>query len=156
MEGSVLGARDSVPLAGVTLYVYHVDAKGFYAPESDPHSYPRLAGVLRTDSLGRYRVRSILPGQYEGPPHVHFEAWGPNRPARSWSVNLYMGPEEKPDSSWGHMVVVRRHVLDANLPETFVTRDASGIFHARYDLHWDRALRMPAHLDSVRRGLGDR
>ena len=65
-----------------------------------------------------------------------------------------MGPDEQPNSTWGHMAVVRRRVLDANRPETFVTRDAHGVFHARYDLHWDRAFRMPASIDSLRRGLG--
>lgn len=150
MEGRVLGAGDSAPLAGITLYVYHVDRNGLYALKSA--AYPRLAGVLRTDSLGRYRVLSILPGQYAGAPHIHFEAWGPDLPAVSWFVNLYMGPNEKPGREWGRMAGVHRLALDPNRPETYVTRDARGVFHARYDLRWSRGFRMPDRADASRRG----
>jgi protocatechuate 3,4-dioxygenase beta subunit len=113
--------------------------------------YPRLAGVLRTDSLGRYRVLSILPGQYAGPPHIHFEAWGPDLPASSWFVNLYRGPDEKGTPAWRRMD--SSHTLDRNRPETYFTRDARGVFHAHYDLRWDRAFRMPEQVDAARRGL---
>jgi len=147
MEGRVLGARDSVPMAGITVYVYHADRKGEYG-----EPYPRLAGVLRTDAEGRFRVWSVLPGQYEGAPHIHFEAWGPGLPLRTWFVNLYMGPGEKADSTWGRMVRTRRRTLDADRPETFVTRDTKGVFHARYDLRWSRAFTPLAELDSLRRG----
>ena len=154
IEGRVLGA-DGAPLAGVSLYAYHADGKGWYALTRDA-PYPRVAGVLRTDARGRYRVRSVLPGMYEGPPHVHFEAWGPDLPASSWFVNLYMGPDEKSDPAWGRMAAVRRLMIDPARPETFVHRDGRGVFHARYDLRWDRAFRMPAHFDSLRRGLIER
>lgn len=149
MEGRVLGAGDSVPLAGVTLYVYHVDRDGLYARREE--RYPRLAGVLRTDSEGRYRVQSTLPGQYGGAPHIHFEAWGPDLPARSWFAN--MGPDEKPDSAWGQMAADRRRTMDERKSETFVTRDARGVFHAHHDLHWDLGFHMPAQFDTLRRGL---
>jgi len=154
IEGRVLGAGDSA-MAGLTLYVYHVDRNGDYAPKDDPNGYVRIAGVLRTDAKGRYRVRSILPGQYEGPPHIHFEAWGPGLPARAWAVNLYMAPSEKPDRAWGHMAAVRRSAMDPARTETFVTRDERGVFHAHYDLVWSRGFAMPAHFDSLRRGLID-
>src|SRR5439155_6837931 len=38
IEGRVLGAGDSVPLAGVTLYAYHADGKGWYALTRDAPS----------------------------------------------------------------------------------------------------------------------
>jgi hypothetical protein len=151
IEGRVLA--NGKPLAGLTLYVYHADAKGLYAPKERPNAYPRLAGVLRTDTQGRYRVLSVLPGQYEGPPHVHFEAWGPDLPARGWFVNLSMAPGEKPDPAWGRMAPGGRMLLDPGR-ETFVTRDPRGVFHAHYALHWDRGFAMPAAFDSLRRGLG--
>ena len=152
IEGRVLGAGDSVPLAGVTLYAYHADGKGWYALTRDA-PYPRLAGVLRTDARGRYRVRSILPGMSEGQPHVHFEAWGPNLAVTTWAVNLYMGPNEKPDRAWGHMASLRRLTMDPERTETYVTRDAHGVFHASYDLRLDQGFPLPAHTDSLRRGL---
>ena len=151
MEGRVLGAGDSLPLVGVTLYVYHVDRNGQYALKGA--AYPRLAGVLRTDSLGRYRVLSILPGQYEGAPHIHFEAWGSDLPAVSWFVNLYMGPNERSGREWGRMASERKKALSPNRPDTYVTRDGRGVFHARYDLRWDRGFRLPERFDAGRRGL---
>lgn len=51
------------------------------------------------------------------------------------------------------MATIRRLEMDPTRPETFVTRDTHGVFQARYDLHWDRGFRMPAHFDSLCRGL---
>src|SRR5262249_44883726 len=70
MRGRIIGLA-SLPAAGVKLYVYHADSDGRYALHNEDLN--RIAAVLRTDSLGRYRVRTILPGQYEGPGHVHVE-----------------------------------------------------------------------------------
>ena len=78
---------------------------------------------------------------------------GPRRPLSTWAVDLYMGPMETADSTWGRMAVLRRLALDPDRPETFVTRDAHGVFHARYDLRLVRAFHPPAQLDSLRRGL---
>jgi protocatechuate 3,4-dioxygenase beta subunit len=153
MEGRVLDGRKAKPVRGLMLYVYHADRNGRYALDDGPHAHPRLAGLLRTDERGRYRVLSVLPGQYAGAPHIHFEAWGPQLPLSTWAVNLYMGPRQSADSTWGRMAVLRRLALDPDRRETFVTRDAHGVFHARYDLRLDQAFRAPAHLDSLRRGL---
>ena len=60
---------------------------------------------------------------------------------------------ETADSTWGRMAVLRRLALDPDRPETFVARDAHGVFHARYDLRLVRAFHPPAQLDSLRRGL---
>jgi protocatechuate 3,4-dioxygenase beta subunit len=63
-------------VAGVSLYVFHTDATGRYAPGLDPDAgelNPRLHGVLRTDSEGRYQFETSRPGSYEnGPAHVHY------------------------------------------------------------------------------------
>lgn len=51
--------RDAVsPIAGATLYDYHSDASGAYVRDGAPASEPRLCGILRADSLGRYRIRT--------------------------------------------------------------------------------------------------
>jgi len=67
------------PIAGVSLYVFHTDAKGRYATfTDDPREAefnPRLHGSLRTDSQGRYQYETIRPGSYgtpPGPTHVHY------------------------------------------------------------------------------------
>ena len=149
IEGRLLGAGDSLPITGANVYVYHVDQKGWYSRKGD--KYPRLAGVLRTDRLGRYRVRSILPGRYESGPHVHFEAWGQDLPANSWFVNLYKAPGEKDDPAWGR--TPGKHYIAPDSPQAPVTRDSKGVFHTEWDLLMSRAFVLPGHQDSLRRGL---
>jgi len=55
IEGTVLGLPDSLPIHGP-----HGDAR------------PRLAGTLTTNVAGGFRVRTVLPGMYDGTPHVHY------------------------------------------------------------------------------------
>jgi hypothetical protein len=161
MEGRLLGPDGKTPMSRITMFVYHADHDGLYARKGE--RFMRLAGVLKTDAHGRYRVRSALPGQYGGPPHVHFDAWGPGAPLHLWFVNLYRGPKEKPDSLWGRMGVRHGPLPTGELdeidrrhpppPMALVTRDTHGVFHARCDLYWDRGFVAPARDDSVRRGL---
>jgi protocatechuate 3,4-dioxygenase beta subunit len=64
------------PVAGVSLYVFHSDSKGRYAPGIDNRAgeyNPRLHGALRTDAEGRYEYETTRPGSYDdGPAHVHY------------------------------------------------------------------------------------
>ena len=66
----------NTPVAGVSLYVFHTDIKGIYAPDLDNRDAelnPRLHGALRTDADGRYRVETIRPGSYDNnPSHIHY------------------------------------------------------------------------------------
>jgi hypothetical protein len=151
MDGRLIGPDGKTGMPGIKMFVYHADRDGLYARERK--RYMRLAGVLTTDAQGRYRIVTALPGQYAGPPHVHFEAWGPGHPLRLWYVNLYRGPSEKPDSLWGRMSV-RSGPLRADPPEAYVERVASGVFHANCDLYWERGFKATAQEDSSRRGLG--
>src|SRR5439155_9244357 len=142
MEGRLIGPDGKSGMPGVKMFAYHADRDGLYAKQ--PRHYMRLAGVLTTDKQGRYRIVSALPGSYGGPPHVHFEAWGPNLPLRLWYVNLYRGPGEKPDSLWGKMFERNRQRYRFPPPDTDVRRVASGIFHARWDLYWDKGFQASA------------
>ena len=67
------------PVAGVSLYVFHTDAKGLYATDGtdirQAEFNPRLHASLRTDAQGRYQYETIRPGSYgtpPGPAHVHY------------------------------------------------------------------------------------
>ena len=65
------------PVAGVSLYVFHTDARGRYSNDTDDNRVgeynPRLHGALRTDAQGRYQYETIRPGSYDnGPAHVHY------------------------------------------------------------------------------------
>jgi len=159
MEGRLIGPDGKSGMPGVKMFAYHADHDGLY--EREARHYVRLAGVLTTDARGRYRIISALPGGYGPPPHVHFEAWGSGLPLHLWSVNLYRGPKEKPDSLWGRISVKPYPVHTKPQPgdervghaEANVTRVASGVFRAHADLYWEHGFQAPAHDDSTRRGL---
>lgn len=159
MEGRLIGADGRTGMPGVKMFAYHADRDGLYARAA--RHYARLAGVLTTDGRGRYRIVSALPGSYGGAPHVHLEAWGPDLPLRVWTVSLYRGPKEKPDSLWGRMSVHPGPVHTKPQPgddrpghlEANVTRAASGAFQAQCDVYWDIGVKAAAHDDSTRRGL---
>src|SRR5258705_454335 len=72
LEGRVLDSGKR-PLQDVRVTAYHADDHG-YGPNGPRH--PRLTGSLRTNALGEYRIRSVLPGIGEGSPHIHFRLTG--------------------------------------------------------------------------------
>lgn len=79
VEGRVL-LKSGAPAAGVDVYVYQTDARGYYSPDGRDERNPRLKGYLRTDDQGRYQLRTIRPGPYpnSGPPaHIHYEVTSP-------------------------------------------------------------------------------
>jgi protocatechuate 3,4-dioxygenase beta subunit len=74
VTGRTLDGNKAV--ASVSLFVFHTDAKGRYAPGMDNQEgefHPRLHGALRTDAEGRYEYETTRPGSYDnGPAHVHY------------------------------------------------------------------------------------
>src|SRR5438552_11836810 len=101
MYGRVFAADDSTPLAGVRVFFYHADSSGFYWKPGAERDVPRLAGVLRTNARGEYRMRSVVPGEYgEEPPHVHLEVWGANVPRRIAPVSFHPRIGTLPPSGW--------------------------------------------------------
>jgi len=82
----VVDPEDGAPLAGVTVYLYHTDAKGIYADDASGGSNnPRLGGYVRTGSDGALAVRTVVPGSYPGtdiPRHVHYEIRAEGRETR--------------------------------------------------------------------------
>jgi protocatechuate 3,4-dioxygenase beta subunit len=75
VEGRIVGP--SGPVSKAALYVYQTDARGYYSgPVNDDNRNPRLKARFATDDAGRFRFRTIMPGQYprSGPPaHIHLE-----------------------------------------------------------------------------------
>jgi hypothetical protein len=69
------------PVPGVSLYVFHADVKGQYAPGMDQWAgeyNPRLHAALRTDEQGRYQYETTRPGSYDnGAAHVHYVVSAP-------------------------------------------------------------------------------
>ncbi|NOT33546.1 MAG: hypothetical protein HOP12_05165 [Candidatus Eisenbacteria bacterium] len=63
----------------LVMSVYHTDVRGYYGETSQAAPIARLHGWVRTDSLGRYEVRTIRPGAYPTggiPAHIHFVVAG--------------------------------------------------------------------------------
>ena len=73
------------PAAGIILYIYHTNAKGYYSP-SDTQTMARRHGHLRgrmiTNNKGQYKFTTIRPGQYpkaDIPAHIHPIVKEPNK-----------------------------------------------------------------------------
>ena len=82
LDGRVVDAGGA-PAAGVLVYAYHTDARGWYAAAA-PHvsgnsgdqKHARLFAYLTTDRDGRFALRTIRPAGYprsDLPQHVHVE-----------------------------------------------------------------------------------
>jgi protocatechuate 3,4-dioxygenase beta subunit len=145
VSGTVLRRAGSVPLPGVTVYVYHADSKGYYARTGEERWGPRLCGILRTDERGRYRIHTVVPfnGPGEG-PHIHFETWG-RGVTRQASV-LYLSADETPpgtassvgalprwpDSALGFKGMQR--LMAAGPPRAVMPRDSGGVFQCAWNI----------------------
>lgn len=81
VSGRVVAADGRTPVEGVTLHVYHTDARGLYS-EKDGNGGPpdpRLKGWMKTGKDGRYEFRTIRPASYPGtrnPQHIHARVYG--------------------------------------------------------------------------------
>lgn len=81
VSGRVLAADGKTPVEGITLYVYHTDARGLYSEKDGQGGPPdpRLKGSMKTDRDGRYEFRTIRPASYPGtrnPQHIHARLHG--------------------------------------------------------------------------------
>lgn len=83
ISGRVLD-EDGNAIADALVDVWQANVHGRYAHEADPNPAPLDENFqgwaqLKTDSDGRYRVRTIKPGAYpvgdgwSRPPHIHFK-----------------------------------------------------------------------------------
>src|ERR1051325_8500390 len=75
VSGKVTDAEGR-PLAGVSVYVYHTDNRGYYSSEvNDDNRNPRLRGYMRPDAQGQYEFDTIKPAHYPNnriPAHIHY------------------------------------------------------------------------------------
>ncbi|MBS1791134.1 MAG: hypothetical protein JST85_25710 [Acidobacteria bacterium] len=89
VTGKVSG-KDGKPLKGVSVYVYHTDAKGLYTPgTTNDNKNPRLRGYMRTDEQGRYEFATIRPGWYPNntiPAHIHYVVNAPGYKERIFEI----------------------------------------------------------------------
>lgn len=88
ITGTVTAATDCGPIADATLDVWQTNARGLYsnllgfADPSRPGTF-NLRGRLKSDTGGRYRLQTIVPGRYPlfwpltRPRHIHVIATHP-------------------------------------------------------------------------------
>lgn len=82
VTGQVLGL-DGRPVPAATVQLWQANAWGRYAHSRDRRNAPldpnfQGFGAVRTDENGRYRFRTIKPGEYPGRTrHLHFLIGGP-------------------------------------------------------------------------------
>ena len=95
VSGVVFDSEGVNPLGGVTVFVFHTDAAGYYSEGGMDESNARLCGLMVTDESGRYRFETIRPAHYAtgGPPaHIHYRVWGPGIARQSATLNFEGDP----------------------------------------------------------------
>ena len=65
LRGRVIDEQRN-PVAGAEVHVRHADGGGRY-------QYSRFQGVMVTDAMGRYQLRTVMPGDYGYARHIHMD-----------------------------------------------------------------------------------
>jgi protocatechuate 3,4-dioxygenase beta subunit len=126
LQGRVLDSGRG-PVGGAAMHVYHADSAGAYARRLD--APPRLAGDLRTAADGHYEVHTVLPGGYDGPPHVHVSVRPRGGGPQSFTVNIPMPVPPRTSARTG-----RPARIDWLAPvEVDLVRDSAGVLRLRHD-----------------------
>ena len=89
VQGQVFAPDGITPVEDLTVYAYNTDAHGYYG-ENQKEYPPRLYGWMKTDSSGKFELRTIRPGWYPNmhiPAHVHLTVWGAGYPLQ-WVEEL--------------------------------------------------------------------
>lgn len=84
ISGQIFKSDGKTPYPNVLMYLYHTNEKGIYARKGNETGIRRwhghLHGWLRTDTEGRYEIRSIRPASYPDTKinaHIHAVVWEP-------------------------------------------------------------------------------
>jgi protocatechuate 3,4-dioxygenase beta subunit len=139
VSGRIFDADGKQPLAGVTLYVYHTDARGIYTERPVPGVDPmaRLRGWMKTDRDGRYEFRTIRPASYPNtniPEHIHAKAGGPGY-AERWLDNFWFDDDKLVTGD----MRAKFGRGDSFSPIMKVARDGEGILHCVRDIRLEKA-----------------
>jgi protocatechuate 3,4-dioxygenase beta subunit len=125
---------DGKPVAGALIYVFHADAKGYYAPAramDEPNA--RLFGYMKTGADGRYEFRTIRPGGYPKQPipqHIHMlvtAAGHRDHRCRS-TCQLVFADDPRMTAEW------HKWAKEGGNPVLSVKRDQEGIQKCFYDI----------------------
>jgi len=131
LEGRILSLPDSLPVRNASLFLYQQDASGVYSATGWQH--PRIAGTLRTNFVGGFRVRTVFPGRSEGVPHVHF-VLTPTAGQRNLGTLAFCRLRGAgSDTVLAHLSQMLE--LPTNDHWAYVDRDADGVLHANARLY---------------------
>jgi protocatechuate 3,4-dioxygenase beta subunit len=101
LDGRVLSTRCK-PVEKALVDFWQADASGEY----DNAGY-RLRGHQFTDSAGKYRLETIVPGLYPGRTrHFHVRVQAPNRPVLTTQLYFPGEPENKRDGIFNPKLVM--------------------------------------------------
>lgn len=144
--GHVRMDHSAPALAGVHVYAYHADGHGTYALPGHEKEGPRLAGTAVTNERGEYRIRTIVPGVYEGPAHIHFEVWGKGMARKAFVMNIMSldTSQATPDTGtlYDRYVATRQKPLSQGYGVHLV-RDDHGVYHGAYEIYWKSGYMIP-------------
>lgn len=108
LSGSVLWT-DCQPVAEALLDFWQADAEGVY----DNDGY-RLRGHQFADSEGRYRLETVLPGNYQPRTrHIHVRVQAPNRPVLTTQLYFPGEPRNDEDGLFDPRLLVERNGSEA-------------------------------------------
>lgn len=133
VRGRVFRADGKTPAEGLTLFLYHTDARGLYSePRGGREPDPQIKGYVRTDREGAYEFRTTRPGAYPGrrnPQHIHVKVSGPDLPERYLEDYLF-----EDDTLVDASTREKFKDLGSFSPILKLTRDAGGVFRATRDI----------------------
>jgi len=102
VTGIVYAPDGKTPAPGITVYVYHTDAEGYYRKGANSSDNPRIKGTMITNGEGQYEFRTIKPGAYPGggnPAHIHYVLSGKAYPKHNDEVMFegdpYLTPRDR-------------------------------------------------------------
>jgi protocatechuate 3,4-dioxygenase beta subunit len=112
IESGVQGTRLSLsgyvydkncqPIAGAWVDFWQTDANGVY----DNSGY-RMRGHQYADQQGRYRLETVVPGEYPGrTPHIHVKVKAPNGPVLTSQLYIPGAPGNNSDSIFNEALVM--------------------------------------------------
>ena len=135
VSGRVYGQDGKTPLAGVSIYVYHTDIRGYYSGETSDSNNPRLRGYMRTDAQGRYEYDTIKPGPYPAsrvPAHIHYVVTAPGYQEKIFEI-VFQGDPYLNDEI--HAQAARE---DSAFSLRALERDPQGVLRCTQDIRLRR------------------
>lgn len=136
ITGRLLGL-DGRPIQGGYVELWQANAYGRYANSRDTSSAPldpnfQGYGVVRTDEQGRYRFRTIKPGEYTGRTrHLHFQVGGPGFEPLPTQMYFAGDPGNERDFLWN---AVRDLKARESITVTFAPTTETGITTGHFDI----------------------